>query len=46
LHYDKTSRGALAYLALAGEFLRRQQTAAGLADKLETVLEESAESST
>jgi chromosome partitioning protein len=46
LHYDKTSRGALAYLALAGEFLRRQQIAAGLADKLETVLEESAESST
>ena len=24
LHYDKTSRGALAYLALAGEIIRRQ----------------------
>ena len=27
LRYDRTSRGALAYLALAGEFLRRQQAA-------------------
>lgn len=46
LHYDKTSRGALAYLALAGEFLRRQQTVAGPVGMVETLLEESAESST
>jgi len=24
IHYDKTSRGALAYLALAGEMVRRE----------------------
>ena len=28
LHYDKDSRGALAYLALAGEMLRREDAAA------------------
>ncbi len=28
LRYDKNSRGALAYLALAGEYLRRESTAA------------------
>ena len=27
LHYDKTSRGSVAYLALAGEILRRQESA-------------------
>jgi len=27
MHYDRTSSGALAYLALAGELLRRQRTA-------------------
>ena len=29
LHYDKDSRGALAYLALAGEMLRREDVALG-----------------
>ena len=29
LHYDKDSRGALAYLALAGEMLRREDAALG-----------------
>lgn len=29
LHYDKESRGALAYLALAGEMLRREDAALG-----------------
>ena len=28
LHYDKNSRGSMAYLALAGEILRRSETAA------------------
>ena len=28
LFHDRTSRGALAYLALAGEMIRREQTAA------------------
>jgi chromosome partitioning protein len=46
LRYDRTSRGALAYLALAGEFLRRHQSATGPASSAETALEESAESST
>ena len=31
LHYDKDSRGALAYLALAGEMLRREDAALGRA---------------
>jgi len=31
LRYDKASRGALAYLALAGELVRREQEAAGAA---------------
>ena len=31
IHYDKTSRGALAYLALAGEILRRESKAAQVA---------------
>jgi chromosome partitioning protein len=46
LRYDKTSRGALAYLALAGEFLRRQQSTAGAVGAADAVFEESAESST
>ena len=29
LHLDKNSKGALAYLALAGEMLRRMEAAAG-----------------
>lgn len=31
LHYDKESRGALAYLALAGEMIRRQEETFGVA---------------
>ncbi len=33
LRYDKASRGALAYLALAGELVRREQEAAGAAEE-------------
>jgi chromosome partitioning protein len=46
LRYDRTSRGALAYLALAGEFLRRHQSVAGLDRAARTALEEPVESST
>jgi chromosome partitioning protein len=31
LHYDRESRGALAYLALAGEMIRREEAALGQA---------------
>jgi hypothetical protein len=31
LHYDKESRGALAYLALAGEMIRREEEAFNVA---------------
>jgi chromosome partitioning protein len=46
LRYDRTSRGALAYLALAGEFLRRQHGEPVTASAEAADLEESAESST
>jgi len=45
LRYDRSSRGALAYLALAGEFLRRQQSGENADRPAATVVvEESAES--
>jgi chromosome partitioning protein len=42
LRYDRTSRGALAYLALAGEYLRRRHEGDPVAVVAETELEESA----
>jgi chromosome partitioning protein len=44
LRYDKSSRGALAYLALAGEFLRRQQAGQEMDRPAAVVVEESEES--
>jgi chromosome partitioning protein len=45
LRYDKNSRGALAYLALAGEYLRRESTAASVSTAPETGHAEVTESS-
>ena len=45
LHYDKTSRGALAYLALAGEYLRRQSTGAPVSAAPETAHAQATETS-
>jgi len=36
LYHDKDSRGALAYLALAGEMLRREEEPAGAAANAES----------
>jgi chromosome partitioning protein len=38
LHLDKHSKGALAYLALAGEMLRRMEAAAAATDAATTAL--------
>ena len=45
LRYDKNSRGALAYLALAGEYLRRRSTAAPVGAAAETAPAEVTENS-
>jgi len=46
MYHDKDSRGALAYLALAGELIRREEeerfAAAGLADQESTSVEDGA----
>jgi chromosome partitioning protein len=45
LRYDKNSRGALAYLALAGEYLRRQSAAPAVGAAAETAPAEVTENS-
>jgi chromosome partitioning protein len=45
LRYDKNSRGALAYLALAGEYLRRQSAAPAVGAVAETAPAEVTENS-